>query len=62
MDSTVPIADPITCRAMRRLLDAIDRATAAAREVEAARAALDRAAHRQLRLAPAQSEEARHAE
>jgi hypothetical protein len=33
-------------RAVRRLLDAVDRAMAASREVEAARAALERASQR----------------
>jgi hypothetical protein len=47
------------CRlAVRRLLDAVDRALAAAREVAAARAALDRAALRtpRLRALPMESE------
>jgi hypothetical protein len=37
-------------RAVRRLLDAVDRAVAAAREIEAARAALAREAQRTPRL------------
>jgi hypothetical protein len=48
---------------MRRLLDAIDRAVAAAREMEAARAAINRAAQRQLRVVPSEDgEEARRAD
>jgi hypothetical protein len=45
--------------AVRRLLRAIDQALAAAREVEAARAALDQAAHpsNELRLVPKPTEE-----
>jgi hypothetical protein len=45
--------------AVRRLLDAVDHALATVREVEAARAALDRAALRtpRLRAVPAESEE-----
>jgi hypothetical protein len=37
-------------RAVRRLLDAVDRALAAAREVEAARTALEQTSQRTLRL------------
>jgi hypothetical protein len=44
--SDVPSSDTAPRRAVRRLLDALDRAVAAAREVELARAALDRAARR----------------
>jgi hypothetical protein len=42
--------------AVRRLLDAVDLALAAAREVEAARAALDKAARRPPRLRAVPSE------
>lgn len=49
--------------ALRRLLAALDRAAAAQREVEAARAVLDRAAQCQIRLvSDGDGGEARHAE
>jgi hypothetical protein len=49
--------DHRTRRAVRRLLDAVDRALAAAREVAEARAALDEEARRQtLRVVAAEPE------
>jgi hypothetical protein len=48
--SEMPPPDSGSRRAVRRLLTAIDRALAAAREVEMARAALDRAVVRQPEL------------
>jgi hypothetical protein len=60
MISDPPTPDDRRVRlAVGRLLDAVDRALAAAREVEAARAALDRAAQYtpRLRAVPVESEE-----
>ena len=47
--------------AVRRLLDAVDRALAVVREVQAARVALDRAAQRvpRLRVVPSEVEDSR---
>jgi hypothetical protein len=59
MSEPLTTADRSVRLAVRRLLDAVDRALAAAREVEAARAALDREALRapRLRAVPAERED-----
>jgi hypothetical protein len=54
----IPEPDPAVCKAMRRFLDAADEAVTAVRAMEAAKAALDRAASREpLRLVGAEGEE-----
>jgi hypothetical protein len=56
--SEIP-TDTVVRRAVRHLMAGIDRALTAAREIEQARAALDRAANRQprLRVVPAEERE-----
>jgi hypothetical protein len=61
-DEPLTPGDRRTRLAIRRLLDAVDRALAAAREVEAARDSLDREARRPRLRAPTAEEETDHVE
>jgi hypothetical protein len=62
MSEPIPPDNRRARRAVRRLLDAVDRALAAAREVQAARAALDREAGRGRLRIVSQPSEARDGE